>query len=233
MIVGITLEWLAFGLFLFVTEGDVFFYPLLLLFCSDYVSSVLQHWPGVRARVKGWYQDLHSELFSINLLLQRTWCFQQQKKSMTVKRLQLSHIRDSQLYLAYLYRTEIKRFGLKHEYICVVYFLFDLWLIFCSSGRDTRSRAELLTFLTSKKKRTKKREQKWNVALTLFLYIWKKKDFLHYLVMNENFCGVILDVLLCVLTKLVFLPSQNIQYSSISTVLTSCKLFIVLWPIRH
>lgn len=46
--------------------------------------------------------------------------------------------------------------------------------------------------------------------------------------MNENFCGVILDVLLCVLTKLVFLPSQNIQYSSISTVLTSCKLFIVL-----
>lgn len=66
-------------------------------------------------------------------------------------------------------------------------------------------------------------------SFSIYIYIYeKKKDFLHYLVMNENFCGVILDVLLCVLTKLVFLPSQNIQYSSISTVLTSCKLFIVL-----
>lgn len=70
-------------------------------------------------------------------------------------------------------------------------------------------------------------------SIYIYIYIWEKKDFLHYLVMNENFCGVILDVLLCLLTKLVFLPSQNIQYSSISTVLTSCKLFIVLWPIRH
>lgn len=52
--------------------------------------------------------------------------------------------------------------------------------------------------------------------------IYKKDDpFLHYLVMNENFCGVILDVLSCVLTELVFLLSQNIRYSSISTVSTS------------
>lgn len=66
-----------------------------------------------------------------------------------------------------------------------------------------------------------KLQQKWNVALTLFLYIKKDDPFLHYLVMNENFCGVILDVLSCVLTELVFLLSQNIQYSSISTVSTS------------
>lgn len=52
--------------------------------------------------------------------------------------------------------------------------------------------------------------------------IYKKDDpFLHYLVMNENFCGVILDVLSCVLTELVFLLSQHIRYSSISTVSTS------------
>ena len=77
---------------------------------------------------------------------------------------------------------------------------------------------KLLAFLTSQKKKeklTKKKDrlqQTWNVALTLFLYIKKDDPFLHYLVMNENFCGVILDVLLCVLTKLVFLLSQNIQY---------------------
>lgn len=119
--------------------------------------------------------------------------------------------------------------------------LFNLILIsffgskdfFLSSGRETRSPTELLAFLTSKKKRgktktEKKKSQKWNVALTLFLYIKKDDPFLHYLAMNEIFSGVILDVLLCVLTELVFLPSQNIQYSSISTVLTSCKLFIVL-----
>lgn len=65
------------------------------------------------------------------------------------------------------------------------------------------------------------------MLLWLFFYIYKKDDpFLHYLVMNENFCGVIIDVLLCVLTKLVFLPSQNIQYSSISTVLTSCNYLL-------
>lgn len=40
------------------------------------------------------------------------------------------------------------------------------------------------------------------------IYIFKKN--LHYLDMNENFCGVTFNVLLCVLTKLVFLPSQNI-----------------------
>lgn len=119
------------------------------------------------------------------------------------------------------------------------YFIFSVPFFFLSQ-RDTRSPTKLLAFLTSKKKKKGKTDkkknrlqQKWNVALTLFLYIKKTILFCTIWLWMKNFCGVILDVLLCVLTKLVFLPSQNIQYSSISTVLTSCKLFIVLWPIRH
>lgn len=117
-------------------------------------------------------------------------------------------------------------------YLILIY--FGLKKSFFSSSRETHAKAVGIFNIWKNGKLTKKKRNttKWNVALTLFLYI-KNDPFLHYLVMNENFRGVILDVLLCVLTKLVFLPSQNIQYSSISTVLTSCELFIVLWPIRH
>lgn len=64
MIVGIKLEWLAFGFLngglLFVTEGEyliIFFTTTssssLFFFKIVFYFSVLQHWPGVRARVKG------------------------------------------------------------------------------------------------------------------------------------------------------------------------------------
>lgn len=83
-------------------------------------------------------------------------------------------------------------------------------------------------FLTSKQNKKKpgqKKKTSYNkngmLLWLFFLYIKKDDPFLHYLVMNENFCGVILDVLSCLLTELVFLLSQNIQYSSISTVSTS------------
>jgi len=73
MIVGIKLERLAFGFLngglLFVTEGEyliLFFTTSSSLFFLKlcFIFSVLQRWPGVRARVKGWYQDLYSELSS-------------------------------------------------------------------------------------------------------------------------------------------------------------------------
>lgn len=80
-------------------------------------------------------------------------------------------------------------------------------------------------FLTSKqeKKWQKKRQVTTKTECCFDSFsIYKKDDpFLHYLVMNENFCGVTLDVLSCVLTELVFLLSQHIRYSSISTVSTS------------
>lgn len=51
---------------------------------------------------------------------------------MTIKRLQLSHIRNLQLYLASLYRSEIKTFQLKTWNIfCVVsIFYLTYWFIF-------------------------------------------------------------------------------------------------------
>lgn len=153
------------------------------------------------------------------------------------KRLQSSHIRNLQ---SYIWLTCAARkslffsfffFFLNLEYI--VWFIFGWKDFLFLSERETHSPTKLLAFLTSKNKKkqkltkkTNKLQQKRNVALTLFLYIKKDDPFLHYLVMNENFCGVIIDVLLCVLTKLVFLPSQNIQYSSISTVLTSCNYLL-------
>lgn len=51
---------------------------------------------------------------------------------MTIKRLQLSHIRNLQLYLASLYRSEIKTFRLKtwNIFLRCVYFLFNLLVYF-------------------------------------------------------------------------------------------------------
>lgn len=97
--------------------------------------------------------------------------------------------------------------------------------------------ADMLVFLTSKKGKNKKEKQIGKKkpikteccfdSFSIYTYIWKKIIFCTiWLWMKKNFCGVILAVLLCVLTKLVFLPSQNIQYSSISTVLTSCNYLL-------
>ena len=127
-------------------------------------------------------------------------------------------------------------------YSILIYFYFfgSLFFFPLAEGHTQPHKAVGIFNIVRKKKKGKtdkknknKLQQKWNVALTLFLYIKKTILFCTIWLWMKNFCGVILDVLLCVLTKLVFLPSQNIQYSSISTVLTSCKLFIVLWPIRH
>ena len=119
------------------------------------------------------------------------------------QRLRWIYIRNCKLSYIWLICMEIKKLCWNLVIYCVDYF-FISWFCFSLKER-TFSPKSCWHFEQLKKKKT----TKWNVALTLFLY--KKDDpFLHYPDMNEKLCGVILDVRLCVLTKLVFLLSLNI-----------------------